>query len=433
MQSTAPQSPNATFRHFKSIVGGSIGNLVEWYDWYAYSVFSLYFAGSFFPKENETAQLLNTAGIFAIGFLMRPVGGWLMGAYADRNGRKAGLTLSVLLMSAGSLMITLVPGYNSIGIAAPIILVLARMLQGLSIGGEYGTAATYLSEIAPPHRRGFYSSFQYVTTTMGQLTALGVLMVLERWLLTPEQLTSWGWRIPFAIGALLALSAIYLRRSLLETESFSKEIAVTDQRGTWQELKKHKKEVLTIVGFTIGLTVSYYTFSTYVQKFLVNTAGFSKRDSTLITTLSLLAFMLVQPLAGLLGDYIGRKRLMVIYGVLALVTTLPILMMLGNTHQAWLAALLIIIALSILSLNTSISAIIKAELFPVNVRSLGVSFPYAFTVALFGGTAEYLALLFKNAGHATWFYWYLTICIAISLLVSIRMLYVKKPSKMDTE
>jgi MHS family alpha-ketoglutarate permease-like MFS transporter len=433
MQSEALQLPNTTFKHFKSIIGGSIGNLVEWYDWYAYSVFSLYFASSFFPKENETAQLLNTAGIFAIGFLMRPVGGWLMGAYADRNGRKAGLTLSVLLMSAGSLMITLVPNYDHIGIAAPIILVLARMLQGLSIGGEYGTAATYLSEIAPPNRRGFYSSFQYVTTTMGQLTALCVLIILERWLLTPEQLTDWGWRIPFAIGALLAVSAIYLRRSLVETESFSKETAIKDQRGTWTELKKHKKEVFTIVGFTIGLTVSYYTFSTYVQKFLVNTAGFSKRDSTLITTLSLLAFMLVQPLAGLLGDYIGRKRLMVIYGVLALVTTLPILVMLGNTHQAWLAALLIIIALSILSLNTSISAIIKAELFPVNVRSLGVSFPYAFTVALFGGTAEYLALLFKNAGHATWFYWYLTVCIAISLWVSIRMLYVKRPSKMDTE
>jgi MHS family alpha-ketoglutarate permease-like MFS transporter len=433
MQSEALQLPNTTVKHFRAIIGGSIGNLVEWYDWYAYSVFSLYFASSFFPKENETAQLLNTAGIFAIGFLMRPVGGWLMGAYADRNGRKAGLTLSVLLMSAGSLMITLVPNYDNIGIAAPIILVLARMLQGLSIGGEYGTAATYLSEIAPPNRRGFYSSFQYVTTTMGQLTALCVLIILERWLLTPEQLTDWGWRIPFAIGALLAVSAIYLRRSLIESESFSKETAIKDERGTWTELKKHKKEVFTIVGFTIGLTVSYYTFSTYVQKFLVNTAGFSKRDSTLITTLSLLAFMLVQPLAGLLGDYIGRKRLMVIYGVLALVTTLPILVMLGNTHQAWLAALLIIIALSILSLNTSISAIIKAELFPVNVRSLGVSFPYAFTVALFGGTAEYLALLFKNAGHATWFYWYLTVCIAISLWVSIHMLYIKRPSMMDTE
>jgi MHS family alpha-ketoglutarate permease-like MFS transporter len=258
-------------------------------------------------------------------------------------------------------------------------------------------------------------------------------MLLERWLLTPEQLTNWGWRIPFAIGAMLSLSAIYLRRSLVETDSFNNETATPEKRGTLEELKKYNREVRTIVGFTIGLTVSYYTFSTYVQKFLVNTSGFSKRDSTLITTLSLIAFMLVQPLAGMLGDYFGRKRMMVVYGVLAIVTTLPILTMLGNTHQAWLATLLIIVALSILSINTSISAIVKAELFPANVRSLGVSFPYAFTVALFGGTAEYVALLFKNAGHAHWFYWYVTLCISISLVVSIRMFYSHMHSKMPAK
>jgi MHS family alpha-ketoglutarate permease-like MFS transporter len=422
---------NTKLAHFKSILGGSVGNLVEWYDWYIYSVFALYFAGSFFPKENETAQLLNTAGIFAIGFLMRPIGGWLMGAYADRKGRKAALTLSVLMMSAGSLLITLVPNYNHIGIAAPIILVLARMLQGLSIGGEYGTAATYLSEVAPPHRRGFYSSFQYVTSIMGQLVALGILMILERWLLTPEQLTDWGWRIPFALGAVLALSAIYLRRNLPETESFSKETIAEQKRGTFNELMKYRRETLTIIGFTIGLTVSFYTLTAYTQKFLVNSAGFSKQDSTVIMTIALLVFMIAQPLAGLLGDKFGRKRLMVVYGVLALITTLPVLTLLGNTQQAWLATLLIVIALCILSLNTSISAIIKAELFPVQIRSLGVSFPYAFAVALFGGTAEYIALLFKNAGHASWFFWYITACIGISLVTSIRMYRRKTATHME--
>jgi MHS family alpha-ketoglutarate permease-like MFS transporter len=422
---------NTKLAHFKSILGGSVGNLVEWYDWYIYSVFALYFAGSFFPKENETAQLLNTAGIFAIGFLMRPIGGWLMGAYADRKGRKAALTLSVLMMSAGSLLITLVPNYNHIGIAAPIILVLARMLQGLSIGGEYGTAATYLSEVAPPHRRGFYSSFQYVTSIMGQLVALGILMILERWLLTPEQLTDWGWRIPFALGAVLAFSAIYLRRNLPETESFSKETIAEQKRGTFNELMKYRRETLTIIGFTIGLTVSFYTLTAYTQKFLVNSAGFSKQDSTVIMTIALLVFMIAQPLAGLLGDKFGRKRLMVVYGVLALITTLPVLTLLGNTQQAWLATLLIVIALCVLSLNTSISAIIKAELFPVQIRSLGVSFPYAFAVALFGGTAEYIALLFKNAGHASWFFWYITACIGISLVTSIRMYRRKTATHME--
>lgn len=407
--------------HFRSIIGGSIGNLVEWYDWYVYSVFSLYFAGYFFPKENETAQLLNTAGIFAIGFLMRPIGGWLMGTYADRKGRKAALTLSVLMMSGGSLLITVVPGYQHIGIAAPLILVLARMIQGLSIGGEYGTAATYLSEIAPPNRRGFYSSFQYVTSIMGQLLALAILMILQRWLLTPQQLSDWGWRIPFALGAVLALSAIYLRKSLTETTSFTQEKISLKRRGTFNELLKYKREVGTIIGFTIGLTVSFYTFTTYVQKFLVNTAGFSKSDSTLITVIALFVFMLAQPIAGILGDIYSRKRIMIIYGVLAAITTVPAMTLLGTTHSFWLATLLIIIVLLILSLSTSISAIIKAELFPAQVRALGVSFPYALAVAIFGGTAEYIALLFKNAGHASYFYWYLTACILISLLVSIRM------------
>ncbi len=418
-------------QQFRSILGGSIGNLIEWYDWYAYSVFSLYFASTFFPKDNETAQLLNTAGIFAIGFLMRPIGGWLMGRYADRYGRKSALTFSVLLMSAGSLLIALVPGYDRIGLLAPLILVLARMIQGISIGGEYGTAATYLSEMAPRHLRGFYSSFQYVTTTMGQLVALGILMILQRYALTSEQLSDWGWRIPFGIGAILALSAIYLRRGLVETQSFAQETTQLEQRGSLKELVKYAPELRLVIGFTIGLTVSYYTFTTYMQKFLVNTAGFSKNDATAIMVVTLIVFMLAQPILGLLGDRIGRKRLMILYGILAVLTTYPILTLLSQTQDRWTATLLIMLAMLILSMSTSISAIIKAELFPVHVRSLGVSFPYALAVALFGGTAEYIALLFKDQGHADWFYWYLTACIALSLWVSLRMRDTEKHSTMD--
>ena len=426
-----PAIPKSTAYHIKSIIGGSIGNLIEWYDWYAYAVFSLYFAHIFFPKDNETAQLLNTAGIFAIGFLMRPVGGWLMGAYADRKGRKAALTFSVLLMSGGSLLITFVPGYQRIGIAAPIILVLARMVQGLSIGGEYGTAATYLSEIAPPKLRGFYSSFQYVTTILGQLAALGILILLQRCLLSSQQLNDWGWRIPFAIGALLSLSAVYLRRGLEETESFTREKVALKQRGSITELLKYKREVLTVLGFTIGFTLSYYTLTIYMQKYLVNTAGFSKSDSTLITLIMLFVFMIAQPFAGLLGDIVSRKRIMIIYGVLATLTTVPIMMLVASSHQFWLVTALLVTGVLILSLSTSISAIIKAEMFPANVRSLGVSFPYALAVALFGGSAEYIALLFKNIGHISYFYCYLTAGILLSLVVSIRMKDPVKFSKMD--
>lgn len=404
---------------FRSVFGGSIGNLIEWYDWYAYSVFALYFAGSFFPDENETAQLLNTAGIFAIGFLMRPIGGWLMGSYADRKGRKAGLTLSVLMMSLGSLMIAFVPTYASIGMLAPVILVLARMLQGLSIGGEYGSAATYLSEIAPPGRRGLYSSFQYVSTTMGQLAALIILLILQKGLLSEGQLTAWGWRIPFVIGALLAVSALFLRRNLSETDQFTSQSAPEEARGTITELGNYRKETFLVIGFTLGLTIAYYTFTTYIQKFLVNTAGFSKEDSTFITLVTLVVFMLSQPVFGWLGDKYGRKPMMVIFGIAGTISFFPLMKRLEEAASVQEAIVFITLALLILTISTSISAIVKAELFPANVRSLGVSFPYALTVALFGGTAEYIALWFKNAGNADGFYYYLTGCMLITLLSSL--------------
>src|SRR5476651_547589 len=246
MNNSNTYSAKTTGDRIKSIIGGSLGNLVEWYDWYVYAAFSLYFSGVFFPKENQTVQLLNTAGIFAIGFLMRPMGGWLMGTYADKKGRKAALTLSVLLMSVGSLIIAVVPGYKEIGLAAPLLLLVARIIQGLSVGGEYGTSATYLSEMATKAHRGFYSSFQYVTLIMGQLMALGVLVVLQRVFLTEHQLHEWGWRIPFGIGAFLAVSVFYLRRSL--QESITMNINTDSVKGSIRELLNHPKAVMTVIG-----------------------------------------------------------------------------------------------------------------------------------------------------------------------------------------
>jgi MHS family alpha-ketoglutarate permease-like MFS transporter len=431
-QDIAAKPVNITHR-LRSIIGGSAGNLVEWYDWYVYSAFSLYFASSFFPKGSQTAQLLNTAGIFAIGFLMRPIGGWLMGTYADKKGRKAALTFSVLLMSAGSLLIAIVPGYEHIGIAAPIVLVLARMLQGISVGGEYGTSATYLSEMAMSKRRGFYSSFQYVTLIMGQLLAIGVLVLLQRYFLSDKELHSWGWRIPFGIGAVLAISVMYLRRSLVETESFSKESEPDAKRGTLKALFEHPRAVMVVIGLTIGGTVAFYTFSTYMQKFLVNTSGFSKNDATLISALTLFVFMLLQPVFGWLSDKMGRKPLLIAFGVLGTLTTIPIMTTLGHTHDLWMACGLIMLALLINSLYTSINAVVKAELFPVNVRALGVGLPYAIAVSVFGGSAEYVALSFKEQGHADWFYWYVTGCIVVSLIVYAMMNDTRKYSKMEKD
>jgi MHS family alpha-ketoglutarate permease-like MFS transporter len=427
-------SPVTTASRIKSIVGGSLGNLVEWYDWYVYSAFSLYFAEAFFPKSNPTVQLLNTAGIFAIGFLMRPIGGWLMGTFADKKGRKAALTYSVLLMSAGSLIIAITPDFNHIGIAAPILLVLARIVQGLSVGGEYGTSATYLSEMASKKHRGFYSSFQYVTLIMGQLLALGVLVLLQRVFLTEEQLHTWGWRIPFGIGAGLAIITMYLRRSLHEPATFtSKENKAKDNKGTIKALMQHPRAVLTVIGLTLGGTVAFYTFTTYMQKFLVNTSGFSKNTATLVSTLTLFVFMLVQPLYGWVSDKIGRKPLLRAFGILGVLTTVPIMMALSHTKDERVAFGLIMVALLIVSNYTSINAVVKAELFPAHIRALGVGFPYAIAVSAFGGTAEYIALLFKNSGHQEWFYWYVTACILVSLIIYVTMVDTQKHSKIEEE
>ena len=427
----APVADKTTKSRLKSIFSGSVGNMVEWYDWYVYAAFSLYFAKVFFPKGDTTAQLLNTAAIFAVGFLMRPIGGWLMGLYADRKGRKAALMASVLLMCFGSLIIALTPGYETIGVGAPILLVLARLLQGLSVGGEYGTSATYLSEMATKERRGFFSSLQYVTLISGQLIALAVLIVLQQ-TLTTEQLNAWGWRIPFAIGALCAVVALFLRRGMEETESFTKK-KEKPKESLMRTLMRHPKELMTVVGLTMGGTLAFYTYTTYMQKYLVNTVGMSITDSTTISAATLFLFMLLQPVIGALSDKIGRRPILIAFGVLGTLCTVPILTTLHTIQTWWGAFFLIMAALIIVSGYTSINAVVKAELFPTEIRALGVGLPYALTVSIFGGTAEYVALKFKDMGMETGYYWYVTACIACSLLVYVFMKDTQKHSRIETD
>jgi MHS family alpha-ketoglutarate permease-like MFS transporter len=416
-----------------NVARGSVGNLIEWYDWYAYLSFSIYFASSFFPKGDETAQLLNTAGVFAVGFLMRPLGGWLLGRYADRFGRRAALVLSVTLMGLGSLLIAVTPSYASIGMAAPAMLLLARLMQGLSVGGEYSTSATYLSEVASPGRRGFYSSFQYVTLTSGQLLALGLLIILQH-TLKPMELQSWGWRIAFGVGAVVAVFVMYLRTSMDESASFQRE-AKREQgpasRGTLRVLLQYPKECLLVAGLTLGGTVAFYTYATYMQKFMVNTSKIDKGTAAWINFLALLVFVCLQPLAGALSDRIGRRPLLLGFGILGAVLTVPILSTLAHTKQPVMAFLLMLGALVIVTGYTSINAVVKAELFPTRIRALGVGLPYALTVAIFGGTAEYVALWLKKAGKEPWFFWYVSGCILVSLLVYSTMRETSKNSPLE--
>ncbi|MEG0211243.1 MFS family transporter [Hafnia sp.] len=401
-----------------AIVGASSGNLVEWFDFYVYSFCALYFAPVFFPSGDSTTQLLQTAGVFAAGFLMRPIGGWVFGYIADKHGRRTSMMISVCMMCCGSLVIACLPTYASIGNWAPALLLLARLFQGLSVGGEYGTSATYMSEVAVEGKRGFYASFQYVTLIGGQLLALLVLVVLQQTLST-EELRSWGWRVPFVLGALLAVVALYLRRSLHETSS--KETRKRKDAGTLSGLWNNKKAFLMVLGFTAGGSLSFYTFTTYMQKYLVNTAGMDAKMASGIMTAALFVFMLLQPIFGGLSDKVGRRNSMIAFGALASLLTVPILTILQDVTNPYLAFVMIVLALTIVSLYTSIGGLLKAEMFPPEVRALGVGLSYAVGNALFGGSAEYVALSMKAAGIETAFFWYVSGMCFIAMLVSLLL------------
>ena len=412
-----------------AIVGASSGNLVEWFDFYVYAFCAIYFAPAFFPSDDPTVQLVNTAGVFAAGFLMRPIGGWLFGRVADKHGRKNSMMISVLMMCAGSLVIACLPTYATIGVWAPIILLLARLFQGLSVGGEYGTTATYMSEVALRGQRGFFASFQYVTLIGGQLLAVLTVVILQQFL-DEQELRAWGWRIPFFVGAVAAIISLLLRRTLEETSTA--ETRNDKDAGSIAGLfKNHSAAFITVLGYTAGGSLIFYTFTTYMQKYLVNTAGLHAKTASLIMTGALFLYMCMQPLFGMLADRIGRRNSMLWFAALGTLCTLPILMVLKTVTSPFLAFVLITLALAIVSFYTSISGLVKAEMFPPQVRALGVGLAYAVANAVFGGSAEFVALNLKNMGNENAFYWYVTVMMAIAFLFSLRL--PKQPKYLHTD
>ncbi len=420
-----------------NILRGSLGNMVEWFDFYSFTVFGTYFAHHFFASGKEDEDLLGVLGIFAAGFVMRPVGSWFFGRYADQRGRRAALTMSVLLMACGSLLIAVTPGIGTIGIGATVVLFVARLVQGFSVGGEYGTSATYMSEMATRNARGFYSSFQYLTLVSGQVLAL-VLQIILQATLSDAALHAWGWRIPFVVGALAAVTVLWLRRGMIESVPEEQmEAARAAQRGeaapgTIRLLRQYWKPFLVVIGLTIGGTVAFYTFTSYMQILMLGTI----RDKATVTTVNffaLLIFMLLQPLFGALSDRIGRKPLLLWFGIGGVLLTWPIMTALSNTRRAGLSFLLMLAALLVVLGYTSINALVKSEIFPRSVRALGVGLGFGIANALFGGTIPYIGKALHNAGRDGVFFTYVTVCIGISLAVYVWAFRNKETTQLDRE
>lgn len=426
---------DALRRSISNTLKGSAGNLVEWYDVYVYSVFALYFESQFFSAADKNSTMYVWA-IFAATFLMRPIGAWYFGRFADRFGRRRALTVSVSVMAGCSFLIAITPTASQIGIWAAIILLLARLLQGFATGGEYGTSATYMSEAAIPGRRGFLSSFHYVTLVGGHVLAqLTLLAMLSFW--DKPEISAWGWRIAFGIGGIAALVVFWLRRSMDESLQESSIEAAKEGRakasGSMYELFVHQwRPLLLCFLITAGGTVAFYTYSVNGPKMIQSAfAGNDVMTGTLINLGVLTFLMVLQPLGGWLSDIVGRKSLLVFFGIGGVLYTWYMVTELPKQHDALMAFVILAVGFVILTGYTSINAVVKAELFPTHVRALGVGFGYALANSLFGGTAPLLYQAALKTDHVNTFALYVTAVIAVSLVVYVFFLKNKGPNWLD--
>ncbi|MBB3601962.1 MHS family alpha-ketoglutarate permease-like MFS transporter [Mycolicibacterium sp. BK556] len=434
---TVPRSSAAeTRRAIWNTIRGSSGNLVEWYDVYVYTVFATYFEGQFFD-ESEKNSTVYVYAIFAITFVMRPVGSWFFGRFADRHGRRAALTVSVSLMALCSLMIALVPSQAVIGMAAPIILVVARLVQGFATGGEYGTSATYMSEAATRERRGFFSSFQYVTLIGGHVLAQFTLLILQSFL-TDDQLREFGWRIAFAVGGVAAVVVFWLRRTM--DESLSEDVIEAAKAGEDSGagsmralLTQYWRPLLLCFLITLGGTVAFYTYSVNAPAIVKTAFKGEGMTATWVNLTGLIFLMVLQPVGGIISDRIGRKPMLVFFGVGGVLYTYVLITYLPQTRSPLASFALVAVGYVILTGYTSINALVKSELFPAQVRALGVGVGYALANSIFGGTAPLIYQAAKEHGQVPLFIAYVTVCIAVSLVVYVFFLRNKAETYLDRE
>ncbi|MGW4485455.1 MFS transporter [Amycolatopsis sp. NPDC004368] len=402
----------------KAIVAGSIGNTVEWVDWAVYATFSPIFAGQFFAGGNETAALLSTLAVFAVGFVMRPIGGAVLGAYADRRGRKKGLTLTISLMAGASIVIAVCPTYTQIGVGAPIVLLLARLVQGFSAGGEFGSSSAFLIESAATGRRAFAGSWQQVSVGAGSLIAALLGTILNS-TLSDADLHGWGWRLAFGVAGLLGLVGLWLRRSVHETEAFGKlsaQSAAKPRRNPVVAMvRDHPGAALRVAGVTIAGTLIYYVWVSYMPAYAHLATGIPLKTALLANTLAMLVFICLLPFGGLLSDRFGRKPTMTAFAAGFVVFAWPAFHFLANGF--WSVFVIELIGLVLIVGYSANCAVIMAEQFPPEVRTTGIGLPYALAVAVFGGTAPYVTT-WLNANHHGDLVW---IYVAVAALIGVAV------------
>ena len=404
----------------RTLVAASIGNAIEWYDWTIYATFSIFFATQIFPKENATLALISTLATYALAFFFRPLGGWLLGRFADLRGRRTAMLLTIVLMAAGSFIIGILPTFDMVGWLAPILLLLARIGQGMSLGGEVSNASAYLAEIAPAERRGRYSAFFYISTGSSVLVAslLGALLTA---VLTKEELATYGWRIPFIIGGLLGIVGLWLRRAMPETEQFEENKAKAQQlkHPLLTTLREHPKAVGQLVAFTLLSTLCYYTFFSALTPFAVSSRGADAGQVFWALSIATALFVALQYPMGVLSDRFGRKPQLLVWSAATAVLIVPLSALIGPGF--WNMLVVFVVGLGLYTAMTSVAPAIMSELFPTELRGLGIGAWYNLTVATFGGTAPLVIQSLSAAGASQVFFWYVAAGAVIAFLVILTL------------